>query len=134
MVDQSTQQFAFKALVVTFCVLLGAGFIFIGVVALQQGDGEAVRFAGALEPLILGAFLTIGGIVTGHNIMAAKVAVASITAGVVPPSMTVPASATPPAVVSVPHPATAPAPASQPLIPAAPSFAPDVQPTGEVAA
>ena len=122
MVDQSTQQFMYRSLVVTFCVLLIGGFAFIGAVALWQGDGEAVRFADSLAPYMLGAFLTIGGIVTGHNLMSAKVAIASITAGIVPPAMTVPASATPPSAVAVPHPQ---------LVPSAPALSPvDVQPAG----
>ena len=61
MVNSDTQQFLYRAVISTVCGLTGAIFVFIAVVALRLGDGEAVAITNAMTPLFISL---IGGMTT----------------------------------------------------------------------
>ena len=61
MVDNATQQFLYRAVIVTVCGLTTGILIFIAVMAFHLGDGEAVSITNAMTPLFISL---IGGMTT----------------------------------------------------------------------
>lgn len=79
MVSPQTQQFMFKAVVLTVCAILVGSFLFMFAAALKLGDGEAVRIIDAMQTPVLGAFGTLIAFLTGHQ--ASQALIAKFTGG-----------------------------------------------------
>lgn len=74
MVNQSTQQFMYRVVILTVCIILVGSFAFMFVTAYHLGDGEAVRIIEALRTPILGAFGTLIAFMGGHQAMSTLIA------------------------------------------------------------
>ena len=59
--NDQTLQFLYRAVILTVCLLTGGMFVFLFVVALALGDGEAVRIIDSMQPMFIG---TLGAMVT----------------------------------------------------------------------
>lgn len=104
--NDQTQQFLYRSVIMTVCLLTGAIFVFLFVSAIVLGDGEAVRIIGALQPAAISCLAAMVTTALGSHVAGAYIASQMTQAHIAEVNAAAPAPAAPPSSATV---TTAPA-------------------------
>lgn len=93
--DADTQRFAHRVGIMLVAAMIGAAFIYMMVIGIMQGDGEATRLAASLQPYVLGALGGLLGLLGVNSVVSGLVAMKTGTQIPLPSGSAVPAVSVP---------------------------------------
>lgn len=105
--NDQTQQFLYRSVIITVCGLTAAIFIFLFVAAITLGDGEAIRIIESLQPEAISCLAAMVATALGSHVAGAFIASQMTQAHIAEVNASAPVAAPAPATTATVTPAPA---------------------------